>query len=182
MSTKAYTDILKIPENIKVELVDNVIKVKGAKGEIQKKLLLPKIVVKKDSSSLSFASKNYCRKDKRIINTHKALIKSMFRGVTEGYVYRLKVCSGHFPITTELKGNVLIIKNFFGEKIPRKAKILDNIRVAIKGADITVEGLDKELTGQTAANIERATKIRNRDRRVFMDGIWIVEKEGKPIK
>ena len=51
----------------------------------------------------------------------------------------------------------------------------------VKGQEIIVEGIDKEATGQTAANIEQATRITKWDRRVFQDGIYIVEKAGKPI-
>ncbi|MCC5990770.1 MAG: 50S ribosomal protein L6, partial [Thermosphaera sp.] len=46
----------------------------------------------------------------------------------------------------------------------------------VSGSDVIVEGLDIEGVGLTAASIERATKIPDRDRRVFSDGIFIYEK------
>ena len=52
------------------------------------------------------------------------------------------------------------------------------VRVENK-VDVIVSGADREKVGQTAANIERACKIRKRDRRVFQDGIYIVSKDGE---
>jgi large subunit ribosomal protein L6 len=43
--------------------------------------------------------------------------------------------------------------------------------------EVTVTGIDKESVGQTAANIERSTTVKNRDRRVFQDGIYLIHKE-----
>ena len=51
-----------------------------------------------------------------------------------------------------------------------------NVRVENK-TDVIVSGIDKEAVGQTAANIERSTTVKNRDRRVFQDGIYRVAKE-----
>jgi large subunit ribosomal protein L6 len=48
--------------------------------------------------------------------------------------------------------------------------------VEIRGQEVIVEGIDKEECGQTAANLEQATKIKDKDPRVFQDGIYIVEK------
>ncbi len=164
MSTKKlYQDKLEIPENIQVELDNTLLKVKAEKGEIQKYLLLPKVEVKKEDKLLTFKSKFTSKREKRIINTYKSLIKNMFLGVTEGFSYKLKICSGHFPMTVEVQNKELIIKNFFGEKKPRKTKILDDVNVTINGDEILVEGINKESTGQTAANIERATKIKKRE-------------------
>ena len=60
--------------------------------------------------------------------------------------------------------------------------LLDGVKFDVKGQDVTVSGIDKENVAQTAANIEQITKIKNLDPRVFQDGIYIVEKDGKPIK
>ena len=75
-----------------------------------------------------------------------------------------------------IANNTLIIKNFLGEKIPREAKILPGVEVKIDGDLIKLKGIDIEATGQTASNIEQACRITNKDRRVFMDGIWMTNK------
>jgi large subunit ribosomal protein L6 len=48
--------------------------------------------------------------------------------------------------------------------------------VKIEPEDIIVEGVNLEDVSQTAANIEQATRIRRKDPRVFLDGIYVYEK------
>jgi large subunit ribosomal protein L6 len=50
------------------------------------------------------------------------------------------------------------------------------VTVSTGNDEVTITGIDKELVGTTAARIERATHVRNRDPRVFQDGIYIIEK------
>ena len=102
----------------------------------------------------------------------------MIKGVTEEFEYKMKTVFSHFPIKTSIEENEFIIQNFLGERAPRKAKILDGVTVETKGDDITVKGIDKEKVGQTAANIEKTTIVRNRDIRVFQDGIYRISKGG----
>jgi large subunit ribosomal protein L6 len=100
----------------------------------------------------------------------------MIQGVTEGFEYKMKTVYSHFPIKTTLQEKQIIIDNFLGEKYPRKANILGETTVEIKGDEIILTGADIEQVSQTAANIERATRIKKRDRRVFQDGIYITQK------
>jgi large subunit ribosomal protein L6 len=100
----------------------------------------------------------------------------MIKGVTQGYECQMKTVFSHFPIKTSVDGNQLVIQNFLGERFARRAEILENIKVEVKGEIIILTGIDKEKVGQTAANIERATKVKNRDIRVFQDGIYITKR------
>ena len=80
-------------------------------------------------------------------------------------------------MTLAVQGNQLIVNNYFGERVPRSANILAGVDVKVQNkTEIVVSGIDKEAVGQTAANIERSTTVKKRDRRVFQDGIYLIEK------
>jgi len=106
----------------------------------------------------------------------------MIKSTTDGVVYKMKIVYSHFPMNVKVQGDKFVIDNFLGEKFPRKAAILKNVTVEVKGQDITLKGIDKDTVSQTAANIEQITRVINRDLRVFQDGIYITEKDGKPIR
>ena len=127
---------------------------------------------KKTIVSLS-ARKN----EKAIVNTYAAHIKNMFAGVTKGFRYKMKIVFSHFPITVKVAGKEVEITNFYGEKRPRKADIIGNVKVSATKEEITLEGNNVEEVGQTMSNLEQATKIRNKDSRIFQDGIYLTSRE-----
>ena len=106
----------------------------------------------------------------------------MIKGVAEGHVYRLKICSGHFPMNVSVSGNEFSVANFLGEKTPRKLSVKEGASVKVEGQEVVVESMNKELAGQTAADIELLTKVKGRDRRIFQDGIFIINKDGKELE
>ena len=105
----------------------------------------------------------------------------MIKGVLEGYQYSLQICFVHFPMTVRIDKDKFFVKNFLGESKERRAQILPNTEVKVAADKITVTSPDKEAAGQTAANIELSTRITNRDRRVFQDGIWMTKTPDKNI-
>ncbi|ACS89371.1 50S ribosomal protein L6P [Thermococcus sibiricus MM 739] len=173
---------VKIPEGITVEIEGNLVKVKGPKGEIDRELSYPGFKLFTEDNKVVIYKGFPRRNDIAIARTFRAHIANMIKGVTDGFTYRLKVVYSHFPITVKVQGDKVYIENFLGEKAPRIAEILPGVTVKVMGGELLVEGIDKEKVGQTAANIEQATKVVGKDRRVFQDGIYIVEKAGKSIK
>ncbi|MEM4270518.1 MAG: 50S ribosomal protein L6 [Candidatus Pacearchaeota archaeon] len=169
-------EIIEIPEEIEVEIKDKEVNFKKEDKKISVKNLGGGEIKKEDNKIIVYNEKA-TKKEKKLIKSFVAHIIKAIKGLQKNYVYQLKVCFVHFPISIELKGNELVIKNFLGEKIPRKAKILEGVDVKIEKDIITVASYDKEKAGQTAANIESATRIKNRDRRVFQDGIFVIKKE-----
>ena len=172
---------LEIPEGITIEISKDV-KVKGPKGELTRRLYDPIIFMKVEEGKVKFNAKKNSKREKRQIGTFKAHIKNMFKGVGEGHVYKLKICSGHFPMNVSAAKGEFVVKNFLGEKVPRTVKIIEGVDVKLDGEIVIVESLNKEHAGQTAADIEQLCRITNRDRRIFQDGIYITNKDGKEIK
>lgn len=178
----AITEIkeeIKIPDNVEITIDGKSVHVKGEKGSISKTLSHPRIDIKVDKDIFKIScTDSPKRAEKALIGTFKAHIKNMIKGVTEGFEYQMKTVFAHFPIKTTVEGNSFIIQNFLGERSPRKAKIIEGVTVEAKGENVTVSGIDKEKVGQTAANIERATRVKKRDIRVFQDGVYIIGKRG----
>src|SRR6185437_14301280 len=113
---------------------------------------------------------------KRLLETNAAHIRNMLRGAKDGHIYKLKICSGHFPMSVTLKGDHFEVKNFIGEKVPRVLKVKQGVKVTIAGTDITVESHNKELAGSQASAKELLTRRPGFDTRIFQDGIYITEK------
>ncbi|MCD6428302.1 MAG: 50S ribosomal protein L6 [Desulfurococcales archaeon] len=166
-----------IPEGVTVEINGKEVRVKGPKGEVARDFSFARNVrILKEDNKVIVESYFAKRKQKAVTYSIAAHIQNMIDGVTKGFRYKLKIIYSHFPVTVKVEGDKVIIENFLGEKAPRVAKIVGNVKVTVTKQDIIVEGVNIEEVGQTAANIERATKIKDLDRRVFVDGIYIYEK------
>ena len=168
-----------IPDNVEITLEHNNLTVKGENGSLSRVFSHIKINLKLNGNIIEVKCKSPKRKEKALIGTFVAHINNMIKGVTEEFEYKMKTVFSHFPIKTSVEGNEFVIQNFLGERSPRKAKILEGVTVETKGDDTTVKGIDKEKVGQTAANIERATKVKKRDIRVFQDGVYRISRGGK---
>ena len=169
--------IIEVPPEVSADVSGFVLKASGEKGSIEKELVYPGVSMKKEGSSIVFESKNTRKEFKAIIGTYVAHLKNMIKGVSEGFEYTLKVVYTHFPITLKEENGVVEIHNFYGEKVPRKAKILEGVEVDLQKDQVIVSGIDKEGVGQTASNIQNATKVKGRDTRIFQDGIYVVSKK-----
>ncbi|HII15300.1 MAG TPA: 50S ribosomal protein L6 [Nanoarchaeota archaeon] len=173
---RRLTKEVTVPEGVTVSVQGKEVHVKGPKGEIVRKLFDPTVKMEVIENKVKLSPKRLTKKQKMLINTYVSHLKNMISGVQKPFIYRLKVCSSHFPISVSVEGSTFVIKNFFGEKVPRKARIVQGVKVEAKGDVVTVSGVDLEAVGQTATNIELASRITDRDRRVFQDGVWLFEK------
>ncbi|MBI5391714.1 50S ribosomal protein L6 [Candidatus Woesearchaeota archaeon] len=171
------TDIV-VPDNVKASVYDNTVHLEGPKGTLSRTFIHPRFTLSFETPRIFIKStmQKPNRADKMLINTCRAHIRNLIKGTQEGYHAELKVCSGHFPITVAVEGSMFVVKNFLGEKYPRKTSLYPGVKVVVSGETITVDGLDIEAVGQTAACIEQSTRITNRDRRIFQDGCYITKK------
>jgi large subunit ribosomal protein L6 len=167
---------VKIPEGVTMRIEGNLVKVTGPKGMLMREMYYPKVSVSVTGKEFTVTTESERKKILAICGTFAAHAENMVRGVTKGYQYRMKVVYSHFPIQLKLAGDRLEVGNFLGEKRSRFARIEKDVKVALGSDEITLTGIDKESVGKTAANIEHATRIRERDPRVFQDGAYIVER------
>lgn len=165
-----------IPERVQVAVERNIIKVRSNDNELQRQFPSRLIEIKTEKNQVIINQKLENYKTKALVGTFLAHIRNMMNGVQKPFVYKLKVCSVHFPMKVTLVGSEFRLENFIGEKKPKTLKINNNVKIEINGEEITVTAINKEEAGQTAAKIEQLTRLRKKDRRVFMDGIFITEK------
>jgi large subunit ribosomal protein L6 len=165
-----------IPDGDKVQLDGTQLKVNGPKGQLVRNVRFPQVSVTCDGKEVTIATESTRKEITAMVGTLEAHTKNMIRGVTEGFEYRMKVVYSHFPIQLKLQGNRLEIANFLGEKKARYANIVEGVTAKVANDEVVMTGIDRELVGTSAANIEHATRIRNRDPRVFQDGIYMVQR------
>lgn len=176
MKLKNYKETIEVPEGITVKLEKGVLTVTGKKGELTRNYHNPKIKMVLEGNNIHFSLPQLSKKDKTQLGSIVAHIKNMFTGVTQGFTYKLKICSGHFPMTVSVKNREFSIKNFIGEKIPRILILNPAVKVTVEGEIITVEANNVEIAGQTAGLIEKLGSRNGFDPRVFQQGIFITQK------
>ena len=168
---------VEIPDGVSASIDGDIITITGPKGNISREFASARHDIFKEGGALIVRIDVPRRKERALAGTWNAHLKNMVKGVTDGFTYTLKALYSHFPMTLAVKGNELIVNNYFGERVPRSAAILNGVDVKVQNkTEIVVSGIDKEAVGQTAANIERSTTVKKRDRRVFQDGIYLIEK------
>jgi len=172
---------IEIPEGVEVSFSDNTLIVKGAKGEVKRKWLAPQVTCNIKDKTITLTAESINKRKKKIAKTYKAHINNMIRGSMEGHSYTVKICSSHFPMTVTVEGNSISVKNYLGESVPRIITIREGAEVKVEGDKINISSPDKELAGQIAGSLERLCSPGNKDRRIFQDGLYIIEKDGKEL-
>lgn len=159
-----------------MEISGSEIAVRGQKGELKARIPYSFLSVKKDGKTLRIECKKNTDYQKAIAGTLAAQVRNMVKGVKEGYTAELELVYMHFPASMKITGSRLVVENFVGERKAREVIIPDDVKIKVQGTRIVLEGVDKYKVGQTAGTIEKALQIKNKDRRVFKDGIFITRK------
>jgi large subunit ribosomal protein L6 len=179
MSTKLseFQEVLEIPEGINVTMKKHMMQFQGPLGKTFKSFRKIPVTVEVSEGKVTLNAQGKRKRDYSILHTARSLIKNIFEGLIEGYTIKMKVVYAHFPVTVKVKDKVISIENFQGERAPRVTRIVGNTKVIPKGDDVVLTGEVWTDITQTAANIELKTKVKNKDHRVFLDGIYIYEKK-----
>ncbi len=165
-----------IPENVKIKKEDTIITAEGPNATIKKSFTHSRITITQKDNIIKIKTDSTQKKDKATLGTWTAHLKNMLKGAEKDYEYQLKILYTHFPMTLKQDADTIIITNFMGEKGTRKAHIKDNVKVNLGKEEITITGPSKENVGQTAANLEQACRLKNKDTRIYQDGIYITKK------
>lgn len=178
MSTEAVQkQAATMPEGVTATLDGRLLSVKGKLGEVKKDFERINVNVSVEGNKVLVWPFSTKKKDNMVINTVLSIINGMATGVSKGFTYRLKIVYAHFPISVKTKDGKILVENFIGERSPRVATIVGGCKVSVEGDDVVIKGTSLEAVGQTAANVELATKIRRKDQRVFLDGLYVYQKE-----
>ena len=180
MVKKDLREEIEIPQEINASIDDDEIIMKKDDKELRRRLE-GKVEIKMEGNKIILEANKSTKNEKKIYGTMKAHIRNMIKGLTEGFKYKLQIANVHFPmnVSHNKETNEIIIKNFLGEKQDRIVKLIEGVDVKVADETIELESFDIEKAGQCAANIEKGAKVRNKDRRIFQDGIFIIEKPGR---
>mgnify|MGYP001163279786 CR=1 FL=1 len=148
-----------IPDGVTITVgKDNVVTVKGKKGEL-KQAVDRDIVVEVKDGQVSFGRPTDQIRHRAMHGLYRALIANLVKGVTEGYERKLELIGVGFKAANT--GNVLDLSLGYSHNIifevPKELKVATE---TLKGQNpvITLEGIDKQLIGQVAAKLRSLRK------------------------
>src|SRR5208282_646834 len=169
---------VEIPKGVTLTVDGRTLRAKGKLGTIVRPFPSDALVltVQGTEVSLELRLPAHRKRSQALLRTWAAHIANIAGGLTQGVEARLKVVAAHFPMKVQVRGEELLIENFLGEKHPLSTHLLHGTKAVVEGEIVTITGNDVEQVGQSAANVERATRIREYDPRVFQDGIYLIER------
>ncbi len=168
---------VEVPEDVKVNVERRIVTVEGAKGTLTRDFSQSPVFLQLEGKTITVQANWPRKKEAALVGTVGSHIQNMIKGVTKGFTYKLKIVFSHFPISVKVKEKTITIENFTGERSPRLVNIIGDTKVTVKDEDVIVQGINIEHASQTAANIQNATKVKRKDPRVFLDGIYVYEQQ-----
>ncbi|PQE11156.1 putative ribosomal protein [Rutstroemia sp. NJR-2017a BVV2] len=178
-------ETLTVPEAVKVAIKSRLVTVEGPRGKLHKDLSHLAVNFsqpKKDTIKIELH--HGARKNVATLRTVRTLINNLIIGVTKGYKYKMRYVYAHFPINVNFEKNAdgiteVEIRNFIGEKIVRKVTMRNGVNVeasANQKDELQLSGNSLEDVSQCAADIQQICRVRNKDIRKFLDGLYVSEK------
>ncbi|KAK4218714.1 60S ribosomal protein L9 [Rhypophila decipiens] len=179
-------ETLEVPENVKVSIKSRLVTVEGPRGKLTKDLSHLAVnfsILKKNIIGIEIHHGN--RKNVATLRTVRTLINNLIIGVTKGFKYKMRYVYAHFPINVNVEKNgetgvwEVEIRNFIGEKIVRRVVMQPGVDVEISKAqkdELILSGNSLEGVSQSAADIQQICRVRNKDIRKFLDGLYVSEK------
>lgn len=143
-----------IPAGVSVTIDGATITAKGPKGELTK-TFENCIEMKLDGDTLTFAPKNSLKHTHQMHGTTRAIVANMVKGVSEGFERILNITGTGYK--AELKNGSVVMSLGYSHTITVNAPAGITFTVP-KADEVHVQGIDKEVVGQTAAEIRALRK------------------------
>ena len=177
MSTDITVIEVPVPKGVRFQLQGTTLLAQGPLGATRRPFPADAIELTPGDAQVTLTLRlpAHRRKSRALLRSWEAHVRNLAGGLTTGVEAKMKIVAAHFPMKVAAKGEELVIENFLGEKHPRTAPLRAGTKAVVDGEFVILSGNDVEQVGQSAANIERATHIRDYDPRVFQDGIYLVE-------
>ncbi|MCS5528454.1 MAG: 50S ribosomal protein L6 [Nitrosopumilus sp.] len=175
--TEKFQDEIVIPEGVTITQKKHMLTFVGPLGKTHKSFRTIPVNIEIVENKLLLKTIDFKKRDYAILHTARSIIRNICEGLIKGYTIKMKVVFAHFPVTVKVDNKKIIIENFQGERAPRITHIVGNTKVIPKGEDVILTGEVWTDITQTAANIELKTKVKNKDHRVFLDGIYVYDKK-----
>ncbi|KAI0109585.1 ribosomal protein L6 [Nemania sp. FL0031] len=179
-------ETLEIPEGVKVAIKSRKVTVEGPRGKLSKDLSHLAVNFSHPKKNvIGIEIHHGSRKNVATLRTVRTLINNLIVGVTKGFKYKMRYVYAHFPINVNLDKNKetglweVEIRNFVGEKLVRKVVMQPGVDVEVSKAqkdELLILGNSLEAVSQSAADIQQICRVRNKDIRKFLDGIYVSEK------
>tara|TARA_B100001013_G_scaffold6386_1_gene4008 strand:- start:100 stop:702 length:603 start_codon:yes stop_codon:yes gene_type:complete len=167
---------ISLPDGVNVSLSNDILEITGPLGKSSKNFRLIRTKLDCSDDKIIITSLANRKKSFAVVGTVYSIINNMITGVQKGFTYKLQTAFAHFPMAVKVENNKVLIENFYGERKARSADIVGDVNIKINNDVVVITGINLEEVSQTAANIEQSTRIKNKDLRVFLDGVYLYEK------
>merc|ERR1712151_1163229 len=183
------TDRIDIPKNITAAVKSRTITIKGPRGSLTKsfKHIKVEITLQEETNPETNEVQKYLElncylntyKQSAIIFTISSLIKNMIKGVTRGYRYKMHIVKKHFPIDITIHKEFIEIKRFLGEISVKVVKLLEGVSCSKNEKnqeELWFDGNDIDKVSLTCSYVYQICAVHDKDKRKFLDGIYVNEK------
>jgi len=144
---------IQIPKGVTIDLKDDLLKIKGPKGELERKIH-PKVSLQIDDGQILISVEEEGRETRALHGLFGALIANMVTGVSEGFERVLEIVG--IGYRAELSGSEVTFH--LGYSHPITYELPKGVDAKIEKTKITLTGIDKETLGMTAAKIRSFRK------------------------
>ncbi|MFN2388923.1 MAG: 50S ribosomal protein L6 [Actinomycetota bacterium] len=168
-----------IPSGVEVTIDGRSVRVKGPRGQLER-VIHEDVTIRQSDGELIVERRKETREARALHGLTRSLVANMVQGVTEGYEKRLEIHGVGYRVAKQ--GSDLEVLVGFSHPVRKAAPAGIEFEVA-SPTRIAVRGIDKELVGQTAAEIRAIRKPEPyKAKGIRYEGEQIQRKAGKAAK